>query len=52
VPEAEQGAFFSRLRKTYPRRREMQTQSIPRSAVPVSLHDAIRDGLRINLTDL
>lgn len=51
VPKAEQGAFFSRLRKTYPRRREMQTQSITRSAVPVSLHDAIRDGLRINLTD-
>ncbi|HHP7238833.1 4-phosphoerythronate dehydrogenase [Longibacter sp.] len=51
VPDAEQGAFFSHLRKTYPRRREMQVQSVARSAVPGALHDAVRDGLRINLAD-
>lgn len=47
VPPAERGAFFSRLRKTYPRRREMQMHRLPGSALPERHRHAVRGGLEI-----
>jgi len=44
-PEGGVGAFFSNLRKTYPKRREMQVQNVEMSAVPEDYADAVRDGL-------
>lgn len=44
-PDEGVGAFFSNLRKTYPKRREMQVQRVEMSAVPEDCVDAVRDGL-------
>ena len=45
------GAAFRHLRKTYPRRREFQTHSVPRRAVSETLRPAVADGLTMQLTD-
>ena len=50
TPADKRGAFFSRLRKTYPRRREMQVHRVPPSAIPDAHHDAVKDGLTIDVT--
>jgi erythronate-4-phosphate dehydrogenase len=47
TPTDERGAFFSRLRKTYPRRREMQQHHLQASLVPDVHRPAVRDGLTI-----
>lgn len=47
----DRGAFFSRLRKTYPTRREMQTHAVPASAVPEAHREAVAGGLGIALDD-
>jgi len=44
-PEGGSAAFFTHLRKTYPRRREMQVQRVETSAIPEDYADAVRDGL-------
>ncbi|PEN14376.1 erythronate-4-phosphate dehydrogenase [Longibacter salinarum] len=51
VPPDERGAYFSRLRKTYPKRREMQMHSVSKDAVPEAYHEFVRDGLQITLVD-
>lgn len=44
-----QAAFFSRLRKTYPRRREMQAHHLPASSLPDDYHTPTQDGLTLTL---
>jgi erythronate-4-phosphate dehydrogenase len=44
-PPADRGAYFSRLRATYPVRREMQRFSVPRDAVPPARRAAVTEGL-------
>lgn len=51
TPPDERGAFFSRLRKTYPKRREMQQHVVPASAVPDAYRNAVATGLGVALTD-
>lgn len=48
-PSDTRGTFFSRLRKTYPRRREMQTQHLAASSVPDDFDVPVRDGLTVEL---
>ena len=48
-PSAERGAHFSRLRKTYPTRREFQQFSLPASAVPDAYAEAVTQGLTLSL---
>ena len=46
----ERAAAFRRLRKTYPRRREFQQHSVPRTAIPEDLQPAVAEGLTMQLT--
>lgn len=48
-PEA-QGAYFSGLRRDYPRRRAFDRHTISASVVPPLLHQAVAEGLRVQLT--
>ena len=50
MPADEQGPFFSRLRKTYPRRRELQVHRVSASAIPATYYDAVDDGLTLAVT--
>lgn len=47
VPEAERGALFSRLRRDYPRRREMQAHRLAARLAPDAYHDALREALML-----
>jgi erythronate-4-phosphate dehydrogenase len=47
--EDERGNYFSHLRKTYPRRREMQQQSVPRTGLPDAHVEAVETGLTIQV---
>lgn len=49
APE-ERAEAFRRLRTTYPRRREFQRHSVPRTAIPDPLRPAVADGLTMQLT--
>lgn len=46
-PLEERGAYFSRLRKTYPRRREFSRFVVPASAVPAANRTAVTTGLNL-----
>ena len=48
VPLGDRGAVFSELRKTYPVRREMQTHTVPASAVPEAYRALAGDALTIS----
>jgi erythronate-4-phosphate dehydrogenase len=48
-PREEHGDYFSRLRKTYPRRRELSRHTLPESTVPPALRTAVREGLTMQL---
>ncbi len=48
-PPDERGAYFSRLRKNYPRRRTFDRHTLPADAVPAALHTAVTEGLRVQL---
>ena len=48
-PLAERGAYFSRLRKEYPRRREFSRFMMPCSAVFGAYHRAVADGLGVQM---
>ncbi len=49
LPANEQGAYFSGLRKHYPRRRTFNRHTLPADAVPTALHTAVIQGLRVQL---
>lgn len=44
---AEQGAYFRRLRATYPRRRELRRFEVPAAGVPPAYRSAVADGLTL-----
>jgi erythronate-4-phosphate dehydrogenase len=44
-PRDEQGAYFQRLRATYPTRRELRCFSVPAAGVPARHRTAVTDGL-------
>lgn len=46
-PPEQQGPYFSRLRKEYPRRREFSRFALPQAAVPTALSAAVREGLSV-----
>lgn len=48
-PAEEQGAFFRHLRKTYPRRREMQMYHVPSASLPPARRTAVTAGLQMAL---
>lgn len=50
LPEAERGAYFTHLRKTYPRRRIFSLHYIPAAEVPKAYREAVRQGLGIGYT--
>jgi hypothetical protein len=45
IPSAERAKYFSRLRATYPVRREFQQHTIPNGGVPESYREAVEEGL-------
>ena len=49
-PPAEHAAYFSALRRQYPRRRAFGRHHLPRKAVPASLRVAVEAGLGVRLT--
>ena len=49
LPPEEQGAAFTHLRKTYPRRRAFDRHHLPAAAVPLAYRRAVEDGLRVQL---
>ncbi|WP_457651351.1 4-phosphoerythronate dehydrogenase [Rhodocaloribacter sp.] len=49
VPPEERGAYFSRLRKTYPRRRAFTRHVIAEKDVPPAFREALTDGLGVRL---
>jgi erythronate-4-phosphate dehydrogenase len=49
APAEERGVRFSRQRKTYPVRRELQQFQVPESAVPDAYAGAVRRGLEMTL---
>jgi len=51
-PREERGAYFSRLRKTYPTRREFQQFSLPASAVPDRYAEAVSQGLQMSMQSI
>lgn len=50
LPDAEQGVYFTHLRKTYPRRRTFGLHHIPAAEVPKAYREAVRQGLGIEYT--
>jgi erythronate-4-phosphate dehydrogenase len=48
-PPGKRGAFFSRLRRTYPTRRELQQHVLARPTVPPGRQQAAREGLGVQL---
>lgn len=50
LPSDERGAYFSRLRKTYPRRRAFARHVIAEKDVPPVYREALADGLGVRLT--
>ncbi len=48
-PEGERGNYFSHLRKTYPRRREMKQHTVLRTGVPEAYRRAVEDGLTMQI---
>ena len=50
LPPEERGAYFHRLRKTYPRRRDFRWYAVA-DAVPEAYAGAVRRGLRFRLPD-
>jgi erythronate-4-phosphate dehydrogenase len=48
-PPGAQGAYFQRLRATYPTRRELQRFSVPEAGVPAEWRAAVTDGLTMQL---
>ena len=51
MPAEERGAYFSRLRKTYPRRRTFTRFTLSRASVPAQRFEAVTIGLGIGLVD-
>jgi erythronate-4-phosphate dehydrogenase len=51
-PPEDQGAYFRRLRATYPTRRELQQQTVARSAVPARYRTAVTEGLTLRCPSL
>lgn len=51
LPVEERGAYFSRLRKAYPRRRTFSRFRLPRAALPARCFEAVTVGLGIGLAD-
>ncbi len=49
LPPEEHAAYFSTLRKTYPRRRSFTRHLLPRRAVPVAYRVAVEYGLGVQL---
>lgn len=47
LPSSEQNRYFQHLRATYPKRREFQRYTIPRSAVPATYRRAVEEGLTL-----
>ncbi|WP_456426381.1 4-phosphoerythronate dehydrogenase [Rhodocaloribacter sp.] len=45
----ERGAYFTRLRKTYPRRRAFARHTMPEEHVPPAFREALTDGLGVRL---
>ncbi len=50
-PSEEHAAFFSGLRKQYPRRRAFRLHTLARRAVPEAYRAAVEEGLRVQLVD-
>ncbi len=50
-PAEERGAFFSGLRKSYPRRRAFHLHTLARNAVPEAYREAVEHGLRVRMVD-
>ena len=51
-PPEERGAFFSGLRKDYPRRRAFSRFVLPAAAVPAAYHTPLTQGLSVQAQDL
>jgi len=49
LPPDEQGAYFTALRKNYPRRRTFSRFNLPVRVVPAAYREAVRNGLLVNL---
>jgi erythronate-4-phosphate dehydrogenase len=49
LPRDEQGGYFTRLRKNYPRRRTFSRFSLPAQMVPDAFREAVQDGLQVQL---
>lgn len=50
--EAERGAYFTHLRKTYPRRRAFGFHHIPAAEVPKAYRKAVQEGFGIQLSNI
>lgn len=50
LPAEERGAYFTALRKQYPRRRTFALHTQPEAATPATYRTAVAEGLRVQLT--
>lgn len=51
-PAGERGAYFTELRRTYPRRRTFERYALPAPLVPEAYRPAVREGLQVDLTSM